>query len=211
MEIDTIKISELAEGTTINNDSILVYNLNGQTKKITFQNLKNAVISALASEVSQLDADLEAEVTARAAADTSLAGDITAEATARTAADTALAGDITAEAEARAAAIAAINNTLDNIDIVDDVKYVRGIADISSITYNTVLLKIQKFITDLVTDGHYTKFDIIINSGGRYSFSGYVYPEKNYGAGVLLSYDGLLINWRRSNNNDALYNITTTT
>lgn len=113
MEIDTIKISELAEGTTINNDSILVYNLNGQTKKITFQNLKNAVISALASEVSQLDADLEAEATARAAADTSLAGDITAEATARTAADTALAGDITAETTARTAADTAINTALD--------------------------------------------------------------------------------------------------
>lgn len=114
MEIDTIKISELAEGTTINNDSILVYNLNGQTKKITFQNLKNAVISALASEVSQLDADLDAEVSARTEADTTLAGDITAEATARAASDTALAGDISAEAEARTAADTVINNTFIN-------------------------------------------------------------------------------------------------
>jgi len=116
MEIDTIKISELAEGNMINNDSILVYNLNGQTKKITFQNLKNAVISALASEVSQLDADLEAEATARAAADTSLAGDITAEATARTAADTALAGDITAEAAARTAADTTLGNQISALD-----------------------------------------------------------------------------------------------
>ena len=94
MEIDTIKISELAEGSQINNDSILVYNLNGQTKKITFQNLKNAVISALASEVSQLDADLSTEALARAEADTALAGDISTEATARTAADTTLSGTI---------------------------------------------------------------------------------------------------------------------
>ena len=104
-----------------------------------------------------------------------------------------------------------LKQSLDALDTVDDIKYVRGKADISSTTYNTVLLKIQKFITDLVTDGHYTKFDVIINSGGRYSFQGYVYPEKNYGAGILLSYDGLIINWRRSNNTDNLYNITVTT
>ena len=122
MEIDTIKISELAEGSTINNDSILVYNLNGQTKKITFQNLKNAVISALASEVSQLDADLETEVTARAAADTTLAGDISAEAAARTAADTALAGDISTETAARTAADTALAS-----DIADNGKLIRTV------------------------------------------------------------------------------------
>jgi len=103
-----------------------------------------------------------------------------------------------------------LDDTKHDILIKDNVKYIRGEFSIDNTTYNTYLKKIQKFISDIVTNGYDTKFDVLLLSDRRYDFSGSIYPAKDYGSGIFHNYQGVAMIWTRSNNVDTLYNITKT-
>lgn len=228
-DISTIKISQLNEASELQNNSALVANVAGETKKITFGNVMNQIKGEINPQISNLAADLNQEKQTRAAADATLQGNITNETNARTAADSDLNTAITNEATARASADTGLGDRIDaeataradadttlntkitslqtELSVKDGVKYIRGEISVDHATYDTILKKIQKVISDITTDGHDTKFDIVILSDRRYDFQGSVYSTKDYGSGILHNYQAFLVFWTRSNNNDTLYNI----
>lgn len=112
-DISTIKISQLNEASELQNNSVLVANVAGETKKITFGNVMNQIKGEINPQISNLAADLNQEKQTRAAADATLQENITNETNARTAADSDLNMAITNEATARASADAGLGDRID--------------------------------------------------------------------------------------------------
>ena len=101
---------------------------------------------------------------------------------------------------------------LDTIDVVDNIKYVRGSISLSSgSTYQEFIINT---INAISTDGKLVEFDVNILRSGNHKFSGYLYSNKQYGAGIYIDVGGTLLMWRRYTNNnvttDYYYDITKT-
>jgi hypothetical protein len=60
------------------------------------------------------------------------------------------------------------------------------------------------------TENKYTSFSCIVNDHGYHYFAGIIYPDKKYGSGVYISFDGASVLWRRYTSTDYFYNISRT-
>ena len=117
------------------------------------------------------------------------------------------------DAQDLSGAVNELNTSLTSIQAqiapTNDIKYIRGHAQLSSST--STLDLIQQAIAQMVTDNKHVIFDILIISGARFHFHGMLYPTKNYGTGILTRIDNdVFYFWRRSNNSDILRTVTTT-
>ncbi len=70
--------------------------------------------------------------------------------------------------------------------------------------------KIQRAVSAIDTEDKITIFNCIIESGGYFYFAGNLYPGKNHGAGLFISFGGLLVYWRRYSLTDSFYNVSRT-
>lgn len=91
-----------------------------------------------------------------------------------------------------------INSDLTATSIIKGgVKYITGTQSGSGTTAQE---RITNFLNAITTDGYLCHFDVNIAYAGSFMIIGYLYPNKDYGAGAYLGFDGSFVYWRKYNN-----------
>lgn len=96
--------------------------------------------------------------------------------------------------------MAVMNSTIRN-HVVGSTRYVEGEYYVTNVS--SQLARIQDFLTQLDTGGLLTLFDVCIYGSGIFRFTGYIYDNKAYGAGIFFGFNDS-VSWKRNESVDSV-------